>query len=409
MTETIEPEAAEAELPSFPMSRGCPLHPPSRYAELRAEAPVTEVLLPTGRTAWLITRHDYARQVLAHPNVSVDRGHPGYPALVPGLKRFAAQVKGFLTWMDPPEHTEHRKLLVNEFTASKLQALRPEIQRIVDRSVDDMLAAGSPVDLVQSLSLPVPSLVICALLGVPYGDRELFQRRSSVLDDRNSTPEDKIGAFRDLRIFIGDLVVKKGSDPGDDLLSRLIKKYRDGGTYDHEVISGVATLLLTSGFETTANMISLGVLALLEHPDQLAELAGGAAVTPRAVDELLRFFSIAEISTSRVVLGDFEVGGVLLKEGDGVIVANAAANRDGRVFEDPDRLDVSREESRHHAAFGYGVHQCLGQNLARLELQVVYSTLFSRVPSLRLAVPFDDLQFKNDTNFYGVHELPVTW
>ena len=408
MTDTLS-AGEETGLPSFPMRRSCPFHPPKKYAELREEEPVSRVLLPTGRTAWLVTRYDLARQLLADPRVSVNRADPGYPALVPGLKGFGAQVKGFLTWMDPPEHTEHRRMLVNEFTANKLASMRPAIQAIVDQSIDDMLASGSEADLVQALALPVPSQVICELLGVGYDDRELFQRRSSVLDSRTSTPEDKIGAFRDLRVFIGALVQSKDEKPADDLLSRLVQKYRAAGTYEHDLISGLAMLLLTSGFETTANMISLGALALLRNPEQRERLVADPALAPKVTDELLRFFSIAEVSTSRVVTHDIELGDVVLRAGDGVIVANSAANRDPAVFEAPDEFQVDRESARHHMAFGYGVHQCLGQNLARLELSVLYSTLFTRVPSLRLAVPFEDLQFKYDTNFYGVHEVPVAW
>ncbi|MFD7924281.1 cytochrome P450 [Streptomyces sp. NPDC059740] len=409
MTEPVGTGTTPAELQAFPMPRKCPFHPSEQYARLREEEPVSRVLLPTGRTAWLVTRHDLARQLLADPRVSVDRGHPGYPALVAGLKGVSTQVKGFLTWMDPPEHTEHRRMLVNEFTANRLQALRPKVQEIVDGCVDAMIATGPGADLVPELALAVPSLVICELLGVPYADRDLFQRRSSVLDSRSSTPEEKMTAFRDLRVFIGELVAKKAVEPGEDLLSRLIGKYREAGTYDHELVSGLATLLLTSGFETTANMISLGVLALLEYPEERARLVADPSIASRAVDELLRFFSIAEVSTSRVAAADIELGGVLIKAGEGVIVANGAANRDAAVFPDPDRLDLGREEARHHAAFGYGIHQCLGQNLARLELQVVYTTLFTRLPSLKLAAPFEELRFKNDTNFYGVHEVPVTW
>jgi cytochrome P450 len=410
MTETTEAKSAQATPPSFPMPRACPFRPPAQYADLREREPVSRVVLPTGRVAWLVTRHDLARQLLADQRVSVNRAHPGYPALTAATAGMgAAQVKGFLTWMDPPVHTEHKKMIINEFTVARVATMRPQVQRIVDEHIDEMIASGSPTDLVEALSLAVPSLVICDLLGVPYGDREEFQHRAATLDARSTTPQAKMEAFTGLRGYIGKLVDEKSANPGDDLLSRLTVKYHQAGTYDHDLLAGLAVLLLTGGFETTANMISLGVVALIEHPAEREKVMADSRCAANVVDELLRFFSIAETSTSRVIAEDIELGGVTLRAGDGVIISSNAADHDPAVFADPDRLDAGREEAKRHLAFGYGIHQCLGQNLARLELQVVYSTLFRRLPTLRLAVPFDELPFKRDTNFYGVHEVPVAW
>ena len=402
MTETTE-------LPTFPKARSCPFDPPTEYSRLREDQPVARVLLPTGKPAWLVTRHAYARQLLADSRVSVDRSAPGYPALVPGIAGFGRQIKGFLTWMDPPEHTTHRRMLLNEFTVRRIQAIRPQIQRIVDGALDEMLSGQKPVDLVEALARPVPTQVICELLGVPYADRDLFHKRASVLDNREATPEQKIAALREMYAYLGELVVEKDQAPADDLLSRLVAKYREAGIYDHEVLTGIAVLVLTGGHETTANMIALGVVALLEKPEQRAALmADPAGAAPGAVEELLRYFSIAEYSTSRVATADIEIDGVLIRAGEGIIALNSAADRDKRVFADPDALDIARDTGQ-HMAFGYGIHQCLGQNLARLELQIVYTTLFERVPSLRLAIPFDEVPFKESANFYGIHEVPVTW
>ncbi|MFB7500734.1 cytochrome P450 [Streptomyces sp. NPDC056161] len=395
--------------PAFPMPRACPFHPPTQYAELRENDPVSKVTLPTGRTAWLVTRHDLARKLLADPRVSVDRAHPAYPGVIPQGAAFTQRPPGFLTWMDPPEHTEHRKMLMNEFTVRRLSALRPRVQESVDECVDAMVAAGSPADLLEHLALAVPTMVITELLGVPYQDRGLFQERTTLIVNLANSPEARTQALREMGSYIGKLIAEKTADPGDDLISRLVKKYQDAGTYDLAHLTGLVTLLLTGGFETTANMIALGVVALLEHPQERARLVADPSLAPRTADEMLRFFSVSDYATGRVLLEDMELEGVQMRAGDGVLAPNGAANRDATVFQDPDRLDVGRDEARHHLAFGYGIHQCIGQNLAHLELQVAYTRLFERLPNLRLAVPFDELRFKNDTNFYGVHEVPVAW
>ena len=412
MTETAGkggPGTEDAALPAFPMARSCPFQPPEQYAELREEAPVSKVLLPTGRIAWLVTRHDLARQMLADSRVSVDRAHAGYPGVSAQKATFTHRPKGFLTWMDPPEHTEHRRMLLNEFTVKRLQRMRPRVQEIVDGCLDEIIAAGPPTDLVQSLAVAVPTLVICELLGVPYADRELFHERTTIIVNLQNSVEARTTALREMQGYLGDLVVAKEADPGDDLISRLVVKYREAGTYDHAHLSGLATLLLTGGFETTANMIALGIVALLEHPGELAKLVADPSIAQRTVDELLRYFSVSDYATSRVVTEDIEIGGILIRAGEGVIAPNGAANRDAAVFPDPDRLDVARAEARHHLAFGYGIHQCIGQNLAALELQVTFTTVFARIPGLRLAVPFEELRFKDNSNFYGVHEVPVRW
>jgi cytochrome P450 len=258
------------------------------------------------------------------------------------------------------------------------------------------------------LSLPVPTQAICELLGVPYEDRSLFDKCTATMVNRASTVEEKVGAVRQLRGYLGDLVTRMDSDPGDDLLSRLVVKYREAGIFDHDLLSGMAMFLLIAGHETTANMITLGIAGLLENPDQLAALRADDGLITKAVDELLRYFSVADVSTSRVTTADIELGDVVIPAGEGVIVANSAASWDERVFENPETLDINRE-ARRHMAFGHGIHQCLGQNLARTELEIVYRTLFSRIPDLRLAVPVSELSFKADASIYGIYQLPVTW
>lgn len=396
--------------PAFPFARKCPFHPPAEYAEVRAQSPVSRITLPHGAQAWLITSHEHVRQFLADPRSSANRALPGYPAVVPrppqAIKNL--QTKGFLTWMDPPEHTTHRRRVVNEFTVKRVRGLQQRIQQVTDECIDEMLAGPRPVDLVQALSLPVPLQVICELLGVPMHQREMFDKCTRVMLSSTNDAQDRINARKEIRVYLGDLVAAKHADPEEDLLSRLVVKYVEAGDYDHETLTGIAAALLIAGHETTANMISLGTVALLENPDQLAALRADPSLVGRAVEELLRFWSIGEFSTSRTLTEDMELGGQLMRAGEGVIALNSAANRDGAVFPDPDRLDIHRE-ARQQMAFGHGIHQCLGQNLARRELETVFVTLFDRIPHLRLAVPAEELPFKDDASFYGIYEVPVTW
>jgi cytochrome P450 len=387
---------------TLPITRSCPYAPPEEHVRLREEAPIAKVRLPSGSEAWALARHEHIRTMLTDPRFSSDRSNPNFP-LLQAVPRGRIRFRASLISMDPPEHGPARRAVVGEFTVKRMAALRPRIQEIVDEHLDAMLAGPKPADLVQALSLPVPSLVICELLGVPYADHEFFQTRSAKLLRRTTPPEERVAAVDELRDYLDALITRKEQEPGDDLLSRQL-----GKTPDREELVSLGFLLLIAGHETTANMISLGTLALLEHPEALATIREDPAKTPNAVEELLRYFTIAEFAASRVATEDVELGGVLIRKGEGVVALGNTANRDPEAFDHPDELDVNRG-ARHHVAFGFGAHQCLGQNLARMELQIVFDTLFRRVPGLRLAVPAGELPFKDDANVYGLYELPVTW
>jgi cytochrome P450 len=398
------------DLPGFPMPRACPFDPNPRYARLREDRPVTEVALPNDRTGWLVTRHDLARQVLGEPRTSSNWLHPNFPfpiEIPPEALAATVTFSRALISADPPEHTERRRMLAAEFTVRRVRELAPRIREIVEERVDDLLTGPKPADLVRALALPVPSLVICELLGVPYADRELFQDRTRVLADPRVAPDERAEASAGLAGYLDELVAAKERDPGDDLLGRLIRRSAGTGVFDHGLLTDTAMVLLIAGHETTANMISLGIAALLGHPDQLAALRAEPARMPAAVDELLRYLTIIE-AQMRVATADLDVGGVPVKAGDGLIAEVHAANRDERAFPHADALDLARPE-RHHLAFGHGIHQCLGHNLARLELETVFSTVLRRIPGLRLATPPAELPFKEDANMYGLRELPVTW
>jgi cytochrome P450 len=398
------------ELPEFPMLRTTPFGPPAEYAELERNGPVSPAVLPTGQPVWLITGHENVRKILVDPRVSSDRSHPNFPTpvkITSEARRRQASFGRALIGVDPPKHTEQRRMLIHEFTVRRVQALRPRIQEIVDERIDAMLAGEQPADLFAELALPVPSMVICELLGVPYSDRSFFHARTKILLSRKTAPEQREAVADEMREYFDGLVTAKQAAPGDDLLGRLIERNNETEVFSHELLSALASLLLLAGHETTSNVISLGTLALLRHPDQLSALRADPSLIPSAVEEMLRFLTIVEAGF-RVATEDIELGGTVIRSGDALIALAMTANRDDATFDQPDEFDV-RRGARHHVAFGYGIHQCLGQNLARTELEVVFGTLLRRVPGLRLAVDMTDVPFKKDTFVYGVHSLPVTW
>jgi hypothetical protein len=397
------------ETPAFPMTRGCPFDPPPELGRLQAEDPVSRVKLWDGSTPWLVTRYADVRAVLTDRRISADTDHPGFPHVSAGAAVRRQRAKTFIN-TDDPEHAAQRRLLTADFMVKKMEKLRPHIQQIVDGLIDDLLAGPKPADLVEAFALPLPSLVICELLGVPYADRAFFHRISRTIISRQATPEEALTATEELLGYLGELVEKKATAPGEDLLSRLAVEQLRTGEMTRDQIASMGQLLLVAGHETTANMIALGTVALLENPAQLAAVreSDDPKLIANTVEELLRYLNITHSGRRRIALADLEVGGRLIREGEGVIAANDIANRDATAFPDPDVLDVHRK-ARHHVAFGYGVHQCLGQPLARVELQVVYSTLYRRIPTLALAQPLDELKFKHDMVVYGVHSLPVTW
>ncbi len=397
-----------AEIPEFPMTRaaGCPFDPPPAARALQAEAPLARVRLWDGSTPWLVTRYAEQRALLADPRVSADITRPGYPSPAP-LPKGGTGISFIL--MDNPEHARLRKMVTAPFTIRRTAAMRPAVQQIVDEQIDRLLAGPKPADLVEAFALPVPSLVICELLGVPYTDHDFFQENSKVIIRRDAKPEERAAGHQALVGYLDRLMGEKLAEPADDLLSGLATRVHAGELSRTEAAQ-MGVLLLIAGHETTANMIALGTLALLEHPDQLALLreSDDPALVASAVEELLRYLNITHNGRRRVALEDIEVAGETIRAGEGLIMANDVANRDPAVFPDGDRLDVTRDSHR-HVAFGFGVHQCLGQPLARLELQVVYSTLYRRIPTLAPATGVERIPFKHDGSVYGVYELPVTW
>ena len=397
------------EPPTFPLARKCPFRPTPEYDRLRAEQPVSKVRLPvSGQHAWVVARHDLVKQVLNSPVMSSSWKHPGYPQQVPLSEEFLQNVELPLLALDAPAHTVRRRLLIPEFTVKRMQALRPRMQQIVDERIDAMLAAGGPIDLVQALAVPVPTLLFAELMGAPPADATMFRKHAEGTMTRG-IGEDQVHQLQmDMEAHLDRLVTDKEQHPTDDLMSRIIIKNREEGSRAHHEMVAIARMLMFGGFDTAANMISLGTLTLLRHPAQLAELKRDPSLMPGAIGELLRYLSINDSASGRVALADVQVGDVLIREGEGVILLYGSANRDETVFADGDEFDIHRD-TRGHVAFGGGAHQCPGASLVRLELEIVFNTLFARIPDLRVAAEFDELSFKEDALVYGMYELPVTW
>ncbi|MGW5000829.1 cytochrome P450 [Streptomyces hydrogenans] len=406
MTETSAPAGTAPAPPAYPQARGCPFQPPEGYARYTEEGPVSLVELYDGRRVWAVSGHEEARRVLLDAaTFSSDRVHPHYPATAPRFEA-ARKVRNFIG-MDPPEHTVQRRMLLSAFTVKKVNALRPGIQRLVDDLLDAIEAKGPTADLVPDFALPVPSIVICELLGVPYADHAFFEHQSRRVVTGTTSLEDSADAFAQLSSYLDGLIRRKEAEPGDGLLDTLIAEQLAPGHLTHRDLVDIALLLLVAGHETTASAIALGVYTLLRHPEQLAAFRADPTVLPTAVEELLRYMAIAD-GVARFATTDTELAGHRVKAGDGVIVVISTANRDEAAFPGADAFDVARG-ARHHISFGHGVHQCIGQNLARAEMEIALSTLFRRFPGLRLAVEPDALPLKEPGGVQGVWELPVTW
>jgi cytochrome P450 len=385
-------------------STSCPFDPPPEFDALRARHPITRWTFPDGHDGWLVTGHALARAVLADNRLShrAELMHSPLNSVAAGQAPPPAEPGMFIS-MDPPEHTGYRHQLIGQFTVRRMRLLTERITEITANRLDAMAEHGPVVDLVAAYALPVPAEVISELLGVSDMDVSGFQRIITGAMRTDITLEDAMAAFAELGTFIAGLVAAKRTHQGDDLLSDLIA----AGEFTDQELTNIALLLLSAGFETTANMLALGTYALLRHPDQLAALRAGTVDIDKAVEELLRYLSIIP-ALVRTALVDVEIGGQLIKAGEAVAIDVPVVNRDPAHFTNPDALDLSASAGG-HVTFGYGVHQCLGQQLARVEMRVGFPALFRRFPDLRLAVAPQEVRLRGDMAIYGVHELPVTW
>ncbi|WP_020124522.1 cytochrome P450 [Streptomyces canus] len=397
-----------AEAPAFPLPRGCPFAPPETATAFREAGVPRRVTIWDGSRPWLITRHDHVQQVLG-PNGRfgadvTDAGFPNTSSAQPA-------VEGNIFFRkDGDEHLPIRRILNPDFTVKASEKLRARIADLTEQLLDELADKAEPVDLIEEYALALPTMVICEILGVPLDQRHAVHESAKKVVQLSLPKEEKLAAHRKQVENIRRTMADKRDHPDDGLLSRLVNTWVDDKnvlTFDEAVRLGM--LVIGAGHETTANMIGLGILGFLREPAQrdtlLADPRKNAAP---AVEEMMRYWSMVQTEPRRVCLQDTEIGGVLIKAGEGVICNLPAANRDPAVFTDPERLDITRTERR-HIGFGFGVHQCLGQNLSRVEMQEAWPRLFQRFPTLRLAVAESELHFHDDALTYGLEELPVTW
>jgi cytochrome P450 len=394
----------------WPRAAACPMAPPPQYAELRERDPVTSARLWDGSTCWLITRMEEFRQVLTSPHFSADPQVAGFPFISPSRAAQSRSYQTFIT-MDPPQHGHFRRMLTKDFMIKRVQAMRPQVQASLDGLLDEMERGGQPVDFIEKVALPLPSLVISLMLGVPYEDHDDLQTWSRDRQNLKLEPERLKQAATNMEAYISQLLRRKERDPGDgdDLLSRMAREWINPGNLSHEDAVQMGVLLYLAGHETTANLIGLGLVSLLQNPLQKDAMLADPSLVRSAAEEMLRYHSITHMNANRVATADVEIGGKLIRKGEGVLALLHAANHDPAVFDDPGRFDIHRKTDPQHVAFSYGIHQCLGQPLARLELQVVFETIFGRFPGLRLAIPYEQLQYKQDVFVFGLESLPVAW
>jgi cytochrome P450 len=356
-----------------------------------------------GQPVWSVSRYQDIRAALVDPRLSADTISPAIkPSSDEGIPIIFARI-------DDPEHHRLRRMMTSQFTFRRCEAMRPQIQELVDHYLGAMIDAGPPGDIVRDFALPVPSLVIALLLGVPPEDLGLFQHNTSVGLQTGSSEEEKAQAFAAMYAYIEELVQRKEREPGDDLISRLVTDYVATGKLSRETAAMNAVIMMQAGHETTANMIALGTVALLQHRDVFERLGrnDGQAVIGNAIEELMRYLTIVHAQVDRIAIEDLTIGGQLIRAGERVLMNLPAGNWDNEFVDNPEAFDIDRN-TRGHLGFGYGVHQCIGANLARVEMQVAFATLARRLPGLELAVSPNALRFK-DSDIYGMKELPVTW
>ena len=401
MTQTEETAAAP-----LPAPRQCPYDPPAFYTETREHGRPRRGTIWDGGEPWLVARHDQVKQVLGDPRVGAEVTDPAFPTTDAAQRRIQG---GIFSRMDGHKHLPIRRILNPDFTVKQAERWRHRIGEVVDEAIDALGAQPRPADLMKHFALPIPTVLICELLGVDLADTPVVARAAELTPDPAAPREEKIAAASELDALLVSYAKRKQEQPDDRLLSRLVNQHVPSGELTFSEVVRLGMVLVIAGHETTASMLGLSALALLRDPGQRQKLLSDpGAYAASCAEEMLRYWTIVQVEPRRFARQDIEVGGQAIKGGEGIVCSLAAANRDPSVFTAPEELDIARP-GREHLAFGYGVHQCLGQNLARIELQVALPRLFQRLPALSLAVPEEELRFHENHVIYGLHELPVTW
>ena len=395
-----------AELPMFPQLREEPMKPPPAYEQWREEAAVKRVAMHSDQRVWVVLRHAEARQALSHPDLSADTSNPHFPRVRKGAT--ATSKNTMLRQMDPPLHGKYRRMMASQFTLKRVNELRPELERIVDDAIDDLLSTGGPADLHATVSLVIPTKVICALLGVDYSLSPEIQRASGVITSAAASAQEFNAAAATLHGILDAEITAQEAHPKEGLIGKLITDYMSRGDIDREQIRGQMFMTIVAGHETTANTISMGMMQLFERPDLYARVRNDFSLLPGLIEDMIRMHALADGVPARVATADLVIGGQEIKAGEGVITVISAPNFDPRVWENPYQLDPERD-SRNHISFSVGIHSCLGQNLARAELELTFQRLFTRIPTLRLADVADPIEMVNDGYVYGARRLMVEW
>ncbi|AXK36137.1 cytochrome P450 [Streptomyces armeniacus] len=398
------------EAPVVPSKRTCPFDPAEEYGRLREEEPISPIrfkIAPQDPDGWLVTRHEYVRQILADDRFSHRNelcAHlisPPFP-----IEKYEPQPSppGYFSRMDNPEHSKYRKLLASYFTVRKIREYEPTLVKLFDEVLDEMETKDRPLDLISEFCEIIPARSVCSMMGVPPDMVADMATHFAALFSLQYTLEEFLHHSGEVQKLLVQLVEQRVEQPSDDIFSHLMAT----GEVTVDELAKVAEIIIGGALDTTPNMLGLSTFALLEHPEQLEKFRANSENVEGPVEELLRYLTVSQFGASRAALEDVEIGGITIKKGQTVVLSLPAANRDPDFFTDADELDVTRS-ARQHVAFGFGIHQCLGQHLARATLRIGLSKLFDRFPTLRLAVDPSEVPLRERAAHYGVDELLVTW
>nr|ADM46355.1 cytochrome P450-like protein [Streptomyces sp. CS] len=379
--------------------------PPAIFDKLREESPLARMTYPDGHVGWFASSHQIVREVLSDPRFShsLEIGHfpvTKYGAPVPQFPAFP----GMFIHMDPPDHTKYRRMLAGEFTVRRVAELAPHVESVAAEQIEAMREHGAPADLLTTFAKPLVLRVLSDLVGLPYEERERYADAPAITHDPDGDAEESMAVYQQVAQLVGETIERKRKQPGDDIISRLLA----AGELSDEELGNIVTLLLFAGYETTESALTVGVMALLHHPEQLAALRADLSRVDAAVEEILRYVTVNQYEIFRTALEDVELAGQLVKKGETVTVSLPAANRDPAKYGCPAHLDLDRDTAG-HLAFGHGIHQCVGQNLARLELRTGLRALLRAFPDLRAVTPPEEVPLRTRGSVFGLKNLPVAW